>query len=400
MGHAASRRSLRFQLLDPLRGVAALWVFTFHYGFSTQSQTTFPWLMSIFRLGDLGVPMFFVISGYCLMASLRTALRHSETVGSFMYRRALRIYPPFWCSVAVVAALPFAIEALSWLKTGTFLRPTAVGNINLGFLSYSPSEWIKVLTLTQVFADVPQATNLQIKFTTLNAVYWTLAIEFQFYIVMAVALAMRGRALAWLIGVTALSLPIAYVGVWNAVGIFLPYWPMFAGGIALYLIIERGLSYAEVGHGRGTTAALVIALSVVGAFILWTLSGRQVSLLGFAVLFVVLLWFLHGVTESDSKNKRHGGMLTRAVLGTWSRLGLMSYSLYLLHGRLQFLAHQLCRQVLPAGIALDAATIVGTCLMCYGFYACCERPFIRSRVVATPAHPPADVATLGAATAV
>jgi peptidoglycan/LPS O-acetylase OafA/YrhL len=291
----------------------------------------------------------------------------------------------------VVAALPFVIEALSWLKTGTFVRPTAVGNINFGFLSYSPSEWIKVLTLTQVFTDVPQATNLQIKFTTLNAVYWTLAIEFQFYIVMAVALAMRSRAVAWLIGVTALSLPIAYVGVWKAAGIFLPYWPMFAAGIALYLIIEGGLGYSQVGSGR-RPSAFVIAAIVVAAFIVWTLSGRHVTLLGFTVLFVGLLWCLHGVSESDGEDRRQsGGMLMRAVLGTWSRLGLMSYSLYLLHGRLQFLAHQLCRQVLPTGIALDVATIVATCLMCYGFYVCCERPFIRSRVAVASAPPAADV---------
>jgi peptidoglycan/LPS O-acetylase OafA/YrhL len=105
--------SVRFQLLDPLRGIAALWVFTFHYGFSQQLVSSFPWIQPIASAGHLGVPMFFVISGYCMMASIRAARRHGESVRSFLRRRSLRIYPPYWFSLLIVAALPFVIEGLS-----------------------------------------------------------------------------------------------------------------------------------------------------------------------------------------------------------------------------------------------------------------------------------------------
>jgi len=60
----------------------------------------------------------------------------------------------------------------------------------------------------------------------------------------------------------------------------------------------------------------------------------------------------------------------------------MSYSLYLLHGRVQFLALQICRQVASSGLVQDALTMLTTCLLCYAFYVCFERPFIRSRVAA------------------
>jgi hypothetical protein len=79
--------------------LAALWVFAYHYGFSEQFRREFPWL-----------------------------------VGSFLRRRSLRIYPPYWLSFIVVAATPFVIEGVSALKTGTFVRPSSAGNINLGFL--------------------------------------------------------------------------------------------------------------------------------------------------------------------------------------------------------------------------------------------------------------------------
>jgi peptidoglycan/LPS O-acetylase OafA/YrhL len=391
------RRTLRFPLLDPLRGSAALWVLTFHYGFSAQFQTNFPSVMALFRVGHLGVPMFFVISGYCLMASLRTALRESEGTGSFMYRRARRIFPPFWFSLAVVAALPFVMEALSAVKTGTFARPTAEGNLSLGFLNYSLADWAKVATLTQVFAVVPNATDLQRKFTTINAVYWTLAIEFQFYVVIGVALAMRSRAMSLLAAVTVLSVPVGYFGLWTVVGVFLPYWPMFAVGIVLFLLLESGVTWAEISHGRSAVLPVVIALAILGAFMGRTLAGRQTTEMAFAVMFAVMLWLFHAANERFVEATRSGGVVVRFGLGIWTRLGLMSYSLYLVHGRLQFLAHQLSRQVLPAGIALDAAAILTTCVMCYGFYWCCERPFVRARVAPVPTPSASTLETITAA---
>jgi len=398
MSRETSHAALRFQLLDPLRGIAALWVFTFHYAFSEPFRQSFPWLMPIFRMGYLGVPMFFVISGYCLMASVRTAVRDSESVRSFLYRRALRIFPPFWCSVVVVALLPFAIEGLSALKTGTFLRPTADGNINFGFLNYEAFDWLRVLTLTQVFAHVPQAANLQYKFTTINAVYWTLAIEFQFYIVMAVAVAMRAHALRWLVVVTALSLPIWFFSAWTVSGIFLPYWPMFAVGILLYLAIEFGVPRPRLGTLTTRTSATIVTVTLLVAFLAWTLAGRRIGELTFAGVFAGGLWFLHAFNDGYRGALRNGSMQTRVALQSIRHLGLMSYSLYLLHGRLQFLGHQLSRQVLPAGVALDVAAIGTTCVLCYGFYLYCERPFIRSRV-ATAEPAPVVAPPVGAAPA-
>ena len=61
-------------------------------------------------------------------------------------------------------------------------------------------------------------------------------------------------------------------------------------------------------------------------------------------------------------------------------LGAMSYSLYLLHARLQFLSMQLLRQVVrPDTLMFDVATIVVTCMFCYAFYCVCERPFMTAR---------------------
>jgi peptidoglycan/LPS O-acetylase OafA/YrhL len=76
-----------------------------------------------------------------------------------------------------------------------------------------------------------------------------------------------------------------------------------------------------------------------------------------------MLWWLHDLDDLYLHGLRKGRPTVRAGLAACRLLGLMSYSLYLLHGRLQFLAQQVCRQLL-SGITFDVAAIGTTCAMC------------------------------------
>src|SRR4249919_3000902 len=109
---------MRYRLLEPLRGLAALWVFAHHFAPSDAWKRAFPRLQVLAEIGDLGVPMFFVISGYCIAAAARTSIQYDQSTRYFLYRRVRRIYPPYWFSILLVVALPFLIEGLSALKTG------------------------------------------------------------------------------------------------------------------------------------------------------------------------------------------------------------------------------------------------------------------------------------------
>jgi peptidoglycan/LPS O-acetylase OafA/YrhL len=95
-----------FAPLDAARGLAALAVVAFHMRLSDSFQESLPTIYAIAKHGYLGVPLFFVISGFCLAASAASSRRNNESALSFLKRRFRRIYPPLWCSILVVAALP------------------------------------------------------------------------------------------------------------------------------------------------------------------------------------------------------------------------------------------------------------------------------------------------------
>ena len=197
---------------------------------------------------------------------------------------------------------------------------------------------------------------------------------------MAVALALKSRALIWLGVVTAVSLPIAWIGSWSAVGIFLPYWPMFACGILVYLVLERGVSVGRIAGEHSRRLSWTGLVVLVGAFVAATLASRPTGDFLFGVLGIAL-WLVHAFDDDYVRGLTHGHQLIRTGLVTLKYLGVISYSLYLLHCRFQFLAKQIVRQVVPSGIALDLGAIALTCFGCYAFYLYCERPFIRKRSV-------------------
>jgi peptidoglycan/LPS O-acetylase OafA/YrhL len=368
----------RFALLEPLRGLAALWVFFFHLPRSPEWDRLSPALSGVFGMGHLGVPLFFVISGVVITAAARGAVSRNSGSGAFLLRRLKRIYPPFWASIAVVCAVPFLIEGLSWIKTGTFIRPSS-DNLNYQFLSFGFFDWLKIATLARVFDVVPEAPNLQYKFTGVNAVYWTLAIEAQFYLVMAAAVASGKYLYAFVGAVTTASIVVLAFFGWTRTGIFLPYWPMFAVGVGVFVLFERGIRPSRfLGRHATAVACGTIGLITIAVF---TWAGRRPlpSQLVIAAVVGLVVLCAEALESTHRRLFASGPGVVRWALRLSAVLGLMSYSVYLLHGRLQFLAYQISRQVIAPGIVQDLAVVVITLMLCYPFYLVFERPFAGQR---------------------
>jgi peptidoglycan/LPS O-acetylase OafA/YrhL len=170
-----STSGTKFSPLDGLRGIAVLVVFLSHSSGFRQRLT--PWT-SFHGTGHLGVYLFFVLSGFLLTWSLLAAPRINFT--GFYLRRFFRIAPLFYLIVSAV----FAWQLWS-------------GRVDL-FNLHVKEGWTGYLQ--------------HLAFYRGDSVFWTIAAEFEFYVILpflVAALARGGAKIAALYAVVA-----AAAGVW------------------------------------------------------------------------------------------------------------------------------------------------------------------------------------------
>lgn len=367
--------------LDIARGLAALFVFCFHIsGFIAEAS---PMLGALARYGYMGVPIFFVISGYCMAASSHQILLRNRPAGSFLRKRFLRIYPAFWGSILVIMATPYLLAGMSALKTGSFISPDP------RWLALGPFDWLQFITLTRVFFSNGQ--GLDNAFSPLNIVYWTIAIEFQFYLVIYLALLWRKWFVLLLVGVTLSSLTVfAFPGLKDT-GLFLGYWPMFALGLGLYCLLDRNYTLDRLGGGIGNRLAVPLLAASLLAFAVLAYNGQLMPILaslfgdgtlGFAVCTAIALWLLATLEQQISHQATLGHALVRLPLKAGVFLGSISYSVYLLHTKVYQFPDMVIRQLTTPDNPVYTLTLIGgTIALSWLFYLYLERPFISRHTV-------------------
>jgi hypothetical protein len=101
--HPDVARAGFFPGFDGLRAIAALMVLVTHVWLSSSYRG---WGSSWLTQLDVGVPVFFVISGFLLyrpFVAARLAGRPRQATAAFWKRRALRIFPAYWVCLIVVS---------------------------------------------------------------------------------------------------------------------------------------------------------------------------------------------------------------------------------------------------------------------------------------------------------
>jgi peptidoglycan/LPS O-acetylase OafA/YrhL len=152
----------RIQSIDHLRGVAALAVCLSHvvsYSFARPLGGLLEASRSVFDFGWLGVEVFFVISGFVIPWALFRAEYRARNFGRFIAKRMIRLDPPYFAAVL----LSLALGILSARQMG---RPYSVDLTSLA---------LHVGYLNGIFGH-----------SWLNPVFWTLAIEFQYYLLVGI----------------------------------------------------------------------------------------------------------------------------------------------------------------------------------------------------------------------
>jgi exopolysaccharide production protein ExoZ len=360
-----TKPSMNYRSLDAWRGIAALWVVMCHmaevilarYPNLAGSSIYWPAMQ-----GSLGVQMFFVISGYCIInAALRNLDRH-ESTAVFLKARLRRIYPPMWLSALLAASV---VAVMTWLvRSGRVASSVSVQN---GALTHGALCLFSNATLTQLLFKQP---FLQVQ-------CWTLCYEAAFYGIVALGLSV---ALRWggqrpllnaLHVLTSITLVLLII---NRGLCLYPFdlWPQFGMGILVYDIISSNRSKASMTW-LAVIAVLVAIFCIVQEYQIGAMLEDSRETFIFSAAFSLALI---GLYPYDSQ-------LVRAKPVAWlGSIGLFSYSLYLTHTFSIGLMHQLVvRFNLPESVNLIVfwLVIVGAILFARQFYVYCEKPFTASR---------------------
>lgn len=289
MPEISKQPSNRLLELDALRGIAVLSVLLFHYTHRYQAffeHPKDPWFD--FKLGEYGVNLFFIISGFVIFMSLEKTRKPMD----FVVARFSRLYPVYWTTIIV-----------TFLAVHLFSLPGREVGIIAAVLN---------LTMLQSWLMAPPV----------DGVYWTLTVELTFYVLMFIAYLTHQLPNIERWGLFWLALMAFNLNILPLFGLNIPwfigvtklfdYGHLFFAGILFYNLKTRGGSRL-----RYTALALCLAMD----FVLHQEPSAMVLISCFFLLFYL---FTIG---------RLGWIAWKPMVF----LGTISYSLYLVHQNIGYI---------------------------------------------------------------
>lgn len=286
----------RFRELDGLRGIAAVAVVGLHFtGTFDEFFHGYQPPPFVVWWGGYGVQLFFLISGFVILMTAERATVPTD----FVISRVTRLYPAYWIAVTLAVVL-----------VRVFAVPTEATGLRDTLLNY---------TMVQRWFQVPNV----------DGVYWTLAVEMQFYIlIFALQVVTRCRISQRLL--------FLVVAAWCAVALGTAIWAApFTRGIAANAVatlpkIVINVTLAEYGpmFCAGMLAfkarrqprlwAAAWAVGALGAFVAWWMHDLTEGIIVAAVVVAFMIVAF----------RRSTPVLTSRPFRFY---GKISYSLYITH---------------------------------------------------------------------
>jgi peptidoglycan/LPS O-acetylase OafA/YrhL len=363
LASAKPSRAEHLPALDGLRAVAVFVVISYHAGVMEGVP------------GDLGVTLFFVLSGFLItwLLAREFVATGSISIRSFYARRALRIFPAYYVFILFSLAVDTALGN-RWSRGLIAVAFTYLVNYYNAFLGHP---------------------------TTSIAHAWSLAVEEQFYLLWPLA---------------CLSL-LRHSRETAARGVFIVIVATVVWRSALYLLLHAPSSYVYNAFDTRCDSLAIgcfLALSLESRWFHLALQRLQSSAL-LPLVTLALIWLSHHFGTSAYHYSI--GMTIDAVLlavfmvqmlglstrSLWSWLdhplarwlGRISYPSYLYHEW----GLSVGRRLLPHAphLLTFAAGYAATLCFAWGSYRIIEQPFlaIKDWLFASPASPPEPAAVSG-----
>lgn len=359
-------KSERNDSIQGLRGIAALLVVAAHSTLNLVQRANYDPLATqlAYRLGEVGVRTFFMISGFIMTVTMYDAFGRAGAPKSFLLKRLMRIVPLYW-----IATLLYSLRLAS---EGT------------------PPRWDDlVLSLLFIPYDHGQPYREPV-----YGLGWTLNFEMFFYCLLALSLLFRRRH-----GIVLLLLTLT---LWVALGesdlVQPSSEPIQA---AVYALTSRIVLYFAAGvllgtarqwlarrsSSSGISTNLAIGIAVAAALCYAILVSNGVGIADtpasslLQICFCVIPTSLCAFATSDD----HGGWLRTIFL----EVGNASYSIYLTHSFIMGIAARAWAtlngdHVTPlSAVLFTALMIIASSILGYISFRLIERPsldFLRRRI--------------------
>jgi peptidoglycan/LPS O-acetylase OafA/YrhL len=400
--------------LDGVRAVATLAVVTFHINGLVHnklwSMQANPLASAIMTFGGSGVTLFFVLSGFLLFLPYARALLFEErwpSLRQFYLKRALRIIPGYYAALCLIIL---------------FFKPQY---LQLG-------RWQELLLFVTFFMDSTPQTSRQ-----LNGPFWTLAVEWQFYLLLPWLALLFGLVIRRIApsfrspqsrfkllllccaGLITWSLSIRYLGIYltqhPSETFHLPPGIIATAKFFLYGMQGKYLENFAVGMAICLCYVFAHRLSNDSALLAWA-KGWSWWLWGGGILLLTLMagWHFHVLVSNatvlryvfapftpvfDLLNEMvialgYGACLVAILFGERSlqrlfelpllrQIGMISYGLYMWHlpllnfFRNAILPHSVQTQVYPAYVSYWLWAIIVIMPVAVASYVMVEKPWMR-----------------------
>ena len=286
--------------IEIIRAIAIINVFFFHFG------------VSFFKYGFIGVDIFFVISGF-LMATIYKDLNFKE----YFIRRFNRLIPPYFITIFLTIIISFLILEYRELKEAIYQTWYALSFIsNIGY-------WLEN---TYFNKD---------NFKPLLHM-WSLAIEFQFYLIVPFIAFLIRKHKYMIIIIFFISLIMCFITTevspkTSFFIIFFRIWEFFLGYIiANYTFFKK--FYLINNFKKNILSLFLLVVLITAPFIAMNISLINIlsssfieghpGIFSLFICIITALVIIFGIPLAI-QNSKIGGIL--------SYIGNYSYSIYLIH---------------------------------------------------------------------
>ena len=313
--------------LTGIRAIAALFVVFLHYRHDLETFLPPTKVFDpLFSSGDLGVDLFFMLSGFILMLNYKASFRRFDghEYLKFLWTRLARIYPVHVFTLAVMTAIVLSAKRLhlpahhpEW---------------------YTATAWVQNVFLIQAWTGVAHALSW-------NFPAWSISAEWFAYLLFPLLVPVFLRMRQPAIGCWLALLPYIIVCLVHGDQPIIPLALLrvsceFVAGCMLYLAFER--SFCIPGNAVLWAALIVTFLWIAPTYGI----PRELILPVFPILLLRLA-------------ANPGGFLSGGIAVFW---GEASYALYMTHG--------ICEEFLERVIKpahFDSASLLMRCVAIAGY---------------------------------